>query len=64
MKLKKGEFRKPHQGGMTVIKYMYKFIELSWYAPKDVSDDEEAQWATKGCVSIVVRQIILLLTAI
>jgi hypothetical protein len=43
MKLKKEEFRKLHQGAMSVTEYLYKFIELSRYALEDVNNDEKKQ---------------------
>jgi hypothetical protein len=41
MKLKKEEFRKLRQGAISVTEYLYKFIELSHYAPKDANNDEK-----------------------
>ena len=41
MKLKRDEFRKLRQGGMTVTEYLSKFTELSRYAPEDINDDEK-----------------------
>ena len=45
MKLKRDEFRKIRQGGMTVTEYLHKFIELSRYAPEDINEDEKKQEA-------------------
>jgi len=41
MKLKKKEFLTLKQGGMTMAEYHDKFIQLSWYAPTEVEDDEK-----------------------
>ena len=43
MKLKKKEFLALKQGGMTVAEYGDKFIQLSWYAPTEVEDDDKRQ---------------------
>ena len=43
MKLKKKEFLALKQGGMTVAEYHDKFIQLSWYAPTEVEDDDKRQ---------------------
>ena len=43
MKLKKKEFLALKQGGMTVAEYRDKFIQLSWYAPTEVDEDEKRQ---------------------
>ena len=43
MKLKKKEFLALKQGGMTVAKYHDKFIQLSWYAPTKVEDNDKRQ---------------------
>jgi hypothetical protein len=43
MKIKKKEFLSLKQGGMTVIEYKDKFIQLSRYAPSEVDDDEKKQ---------------------
>ena len=43
MKLKKKEFLALKQGSMSVAKYHDKFIQLSWYAPIEVDDDEKRQ---------------------
>jgi hypothetical protein len=41
MKLKKKEFADLKQGGMTVIEYLNSFIQLSRYAPDNISTDEK-----------------------
>ena len=41
MKLKKKEFLALKQGSMSVAEYRDKFIQLSWYAPTEVDDDEK-----------------------
>jgi hypothetical protein len=41
MKLKRKEFTDLKQGGMTVNEYLNSFIQLSRYAPEDVSTDEK-----------------------
>ena len=41
MKLKKKEFLALKQGNMYVVEYHDKFIQLSWYAPTEVDDDEK-----------------------
>ena len=41
MKLKKKEFLALKQGSMSVAEYRDKFIQLSWYAPTEVEDDEK-----------------------
>jgi hypothetical protein len=41
MKLKREEFTDLKQGGMTVNEYLNSFIQLSRYAPDDVSTDEK-----------------------
>jgi hypothetical protein len=43
MKLKKKEFADLKQAGMTVNEYLNSFIQLSWYAPDDISTDEKQQ---------------------
>jgi hypothetical protein len=43
MKLKKKEFADLKQDGMTVNEYLNSFIQLSWYAPDDISTDEKQQ---------------------
>jgi hypothetical protein len=43
MKLKRKEFADLKQGGMTVNEYLNSFIQLSRYAPDDVSTDEKKQ---------------------
>ncbi|CAN6204207.1 unnamed protein product [Urochloa humidicola] len=43
MKLKKKEFLGLKQGGMSMSEYRDKFIQLSHYAPEEVSDDEKKQ---------------------
>jgi hypothetical protein len=43
MKLKRKEFTDLKQGGMTVNEYLNSFIQLSRYAPDDVSMDEKKQ---------------------
>ena len=43
MKLKKKEFLALKQGNMSVVEYHDKFIQLSWYAPTEVEDDEKRQ---------------------
>ena len=40
MKLKK-EFLALKQGSMTIAEYRDKFIQLSWYAPMEVEDNEK-----------------------
>jgi hypothetical protein len=43
MKIKKKEFISLKQRGMSVSEYKDKFIQLSWYAPGEVDDDEKKQ---------------------
>jgi hypothetical protein len=43
MKLKRKEFDDLKQGGMIVKEYLNSFIQLSRYAPDDVSTDEKKQ---------------------
>ena len=43
MKLKKKEFLALKQGGMTMVEYHDKFIQLSWYTPTEVENDEKRQ---------------------
>jgi len=43
MKLKKKEFLALKQGSMSVAQCHDKFIQLSWYAPTEVDDDEKRQ---------------------
>jgi hypothetical protein len=43
MKLKKKEFTDLKQGGMTVNEYLNSFIQLSRYAPDNISTDEQKQ---------------------
>ena len=43
MKLKKKEFLALKQGSMTMVEYRDKFIQLSWYTPTKVDDDEKRQ---------------------
>jgi hypothetical protein len=43
MKLKRKELADLKQGGMTVNEYLNSFIQLSRYAPDDVSTDEKKQ---------------------
>jgi hypothetical protein len=43
MKLKRKEFADLKQGGMTVNEYLNSFIQLSRYAPDDISTDEKKQ---------------------
>jgi hypothetical protein len=43
MKLKRKEFTDLKQGGMTVNEYLNSFIQLSRYAPDDVSTNEKKQ---------------------
>jgi hypothetical protein len=43
MKLKRKEFADLKQGDMTVNEYLNSFIQLSRYAPDDVSTDEKKQ---------------------
>ena len=43
MKLKKKEFLALKQGSMSVAEYHDKFIQLSWYAPTKVEDDDKRQ---------------------
>jgi hypothetical protein len=43
MKLKRKEFTDLKQGGMIVNEYLNSFIQLSRYAPDDVSTDEKKQ---------------------
>ena len=42
MKLKK-EFLALKQGCMSIAEYRDKFIQLSWYAPTEVEDDDKRQ---------------------
>ena len=41
MKLKKKEFLALKQGSLFVAEYHDKFIQLSWYAPTEVEDDDK-----------------------
>ncbi|XP_066382996.1 uncharacterized protein [Miscanthus floridulus] len=41
IKLKKKEFLALKQGSMSIVEYRDKFIQLSWYAPTKVDDDEK-----------------------
>ena len=41
MKVKKKEFLSLKQGGMSVVEYHDKFIQLSRYAPTEVENDEK-----------------------
>jgi hypothetical protein len=43
MKLKRKEFTDLKQGGMTMNEYLNSFIQLSRYAPDDISADEKKQ---------------------
>jgi hypothetical protein len=43
IKLKKKEFLSLKQEGMSVMEYQDKFIQLSRYAPEEVSTDEKKQ---------------------
>jgi hypothetical protein len=43
MKLKRKEFANLKQGSMTVNEYLNSFIQLSRYAPDDISTDEKKQ---------------------
>jgi hypothetical protein len=43
MKIKRKEFLSLKQESMFVSEYRDKFIQLSWYAPRDVEDDEKKQ---------------------
>jgi hypothetical protein len=43
MRLKKKEFLSLQHGGMSVIEYRDRFIELSRYAPEEVADDPKKQ---------------------
>jgi hypothetical protein len=43
LKLKKKEFSKLNQGGMTVNEYLNQFIQLSRYAIDDIITDEKKQ---------------------
>jgi hypothetical protein len=43
MKLKRKEFADLKQGGMTMNEYLNSFIQLSRYAPNDISMDEKKQ---------------------
>jgi hypothetical protein len=43
MKLNRKEFTDLKQGGMTVNEYLSSFIQLSRYAPDDLSTDEKKQ---------------------
>jgi hypothetical protein len=43
MKLKRKEFADLKQGGMTVNEYLHSFIQLSRYAPDDISTYEKKQ---------------------
>ena len=55
IKLKKDEFSKLRQGGMTVTEYLHKFSELSRYAPEDINDDEKKQEAFLGGLNPEIR---------
>jgi hypothetical protein len=43
MMLKRKEFTDLKQGGMTVSEYLNSFIQLSRYAPDDISTNEKKQ---------------------
>ena len=43
MKLKKKEFLALKQGSMSVAEYHDKSIQLSWYAPTEVEEDDKRQ---------------------
>jgi len=43
MKLKKKEFLALKKVSMYVAEYRDKFIQLSWYAPTEVEDDDKRQ---------------------
>jgi hypothetical protein len=43
MKIKKKEFLSLKQGNMSISEYRDKFIQISWYAPDEVADDERKQ---------------------
>jgi hypothetical protein len=43
LKLKKKEFSKVQQDGMTVNEYLNKFTQMSRYAPDEVNMDEKKQ---------------------
>jgi hypothetical protein len=43
MRLKKKESLSLKQGGMLVVEYRDRFIELSRYAPEEVADDSKKQ---------------------
>lgn len=58
MKLKKDEFRKLRQGGMTVTEYLHKFTELSRYAPEDINDDDKKQEAFLGGLNPEIRTLV------
>ena len=51
MKLKKKEFLALKQGGMTVAEYRDKFIQLSWYSPTEVEDDDKRQELFMECLN-------------
>ena len=51
MKLKKKEFLALKQGGMTVAEYCDKFIQLSWYSPTEVEDDDKRQELFMECLN-------------
>ena len=48
MKLKKKEFLAIKQGGMTMVEYHDKFIQLSWYAPTEVEDEKRQELFMEG----------------
>jgi predicted PolB exonuclease-like 3'-5' exonuclease len=58
MKLKKQEFRKLRQGAMSVMEYLYKFTELSRYAPEDVNNDEKKQEAFLGGLNSKIKTLV------
>ena len=43
MKLKKKKFLALKQGSMSIAEYHDKFIQLPWYVPTEVEDDEKRQ---------------------
>ena len=43
MKLKKKEFLALKQGSMSVAEYHNKSIQLSWYVPTEVEEDDKRQ---------------------
>ena len=58
------EFRKLHQGAMTVTEYLHKFSELSRYAPEDINDDEKKQEAFLGGLNPEIRTLVEVTTTV